>query len=136
MQKRLWLRIPILAFLVACSSTPPPPSGPAVSPTNPLLTKSPLPFQAPPFDKIHDGDYAPAIEGGMRQQLAEIQAIADNPAPPTFDNTLVAMERSGELLTRAYKVFSNVEQSDTNPVRQKIKAALAPKLSAHNDAIY
>ena len=81
MHKRLWLRIPILVCLIACSSTAPPASGPAASTTNPLLTKSPLPFQAPPFDKINDGDYEPAIEEGMRQQLAEIEAIADNPAP-------------------------------------------------------
>ena len=103
---------------------------------NPLLTKSPLPFQAPPFDKIQVTDYQPAIEEGMKQQLAEIAVIANNPEPPTFDNTIVAMERTGELLTRAYKVFYNVEQSDTNPTLQKIKAELAPKLSAHNDAIY
>ncbi len=79
---------------------------------NPLLSKSPLPFQAPPFDKIQDSDYQPAIEEGMKQQLAEIVAIAENPEPPTFANTIEAMERSGELFTRAYKVFSNVEQSE------------------------
>ena len=72
----------------------------------------------------------------MKEQLAEIAAIADNPAPPTFANTIEAMERSGELLTRAYKVFFNLEQSDTNEALQKIKAELAPKISAHNDAIY
>ena len=72
----------------------------------------------------------------MKQQLAEIAAIADNPEPPTFANTIEAMERSGELFTRAYKVFYNVEQSDTNEALQKIKAELAPKISAHNDAIY
>jgi peptidyl-dipeptidase Dcp len=103
---------------------------------NPLLTKSPLPYQAPPFDKIQLSDYQPAIEEGMRQQRAEMDAIANNPEPPTFENTIVAMERTGELLTRAYKIFSNVEQSDTNPTLQKIKAELAPKISAHNDAIY
>ena len=103
---------------------------------NPLLTKSPLPFQAPPFDKIQVSDYQPAIEEGMKQQLAEIAAIAENPEPPTFANTIEAMERSGELFTRAYKVFYNVEQSDTNEALQKIKAELAPKISAHNDAIY
>ncbi len=136
MQRRLWIWLPAVACLLACSTAAPPQGAPAISPTNPFLTKSPLPFQAPPFDKIRDSDYAPAIEEGMRRQLAEVTAIADNPAPPTFDNTLVAMERSGELLTRAYKVFLNVEQSDTNPARQKIKADLAPKLSAHADAIY
>jgi peptidyl-dipeptidase Dcp len=103
---------------------------------NPLLTKSPLPFQAPPFDKIQVSDYQPAIQEGMTQQLAEIAAIADSPAPPTFANTIEAMERTGELLTRAYKVFLNVEHADTNEELQKIKADIAPKISAHNDAIY
>jgi peptidyl-dipeptidase Dcp len=103
---------------------------------NPFLTKSPLPYEAPPFDKIQLTDYQPAIEEGMRRQRAEMDAIANNPAAPTFANTIEAMERSGELLTRVYKVFLNVEQSDTNPTLQKIKSDLAPKISAHNDAIY
>ena len=103
---------------------------------NPLLSKSSLPFQAPPFDRIQVSDYQPAIEEGMKQQLAEMAAIADNPEPPTFANTIEAMERTGELFTRAYKVFYNVEQSDTNEALQKIKAELAPKISAHNDTIY
>ncbi len=72
----------------------------------------------------------------MKQQRAEIAAIAGDPAPPTFANTIEAMERSGELLTRVYKIFLNIDQSDTNETIQKIKAELAPKLSAHNDAIY
>ena len=68
--------------------------------TNPFFQKSPLPYQAPPFDKIQDADYQPAIEEGMQRQLAEIDAIANDPAPPTFANTIVAIERTGELLTR------------------------------------
>ncbi len=110
----------------------------AVAPAreNPLLTRSTLPFQAPPFDRIQVSDYQPAIEEGMKQQLVEVAAIAADPAPPTFPNTIEAMERSGELLTRSYKVFLNVEHADTNPDLQKIKAAIAPKISAHNDTIY
>ena len=69
---------------------------PAATGNNPLLSPSPLPFGAPPFDKIKDADFEPAFEEGMRQQLAEIEAIANNPAPPTFDNTLVALEKSGQ----------------------------------------
>lgn len=103
---------------------------------NPLLTRSTRPFQAPPFDRIRDTDYAPAIEEGMKRQLAEIATIARNPEPPTFANTLEAMERSGELLTRASKVFANVDQSNTNATIQKIKAEMAPKLAAHQDAIF
>jgi peptidyl-dipeptidase Dcp len=77
-------------------------SGTASSPAavNPFLTESTLPFHTPPFDKIKDTDYAPAIEAGMKGQLSEIEAVANNSAPPTFANTFEAMERSGALLTR------------------------------------
>ena len=104
--------------------------------SNPFAGKSPLLYQAPPFDRIQESDYLPAFEEGMRQQRAEIDAIARNPEPPTFENTIVAMERSGGLLTRVSKVFFNMDQSDTNPAIQKIKAEVAPKLAAHSDAIY
>ena len=74
-------------------------------PSNPFYAPSTLPFHAPPFDKIKDEDYQPAIEAGMAEELAEIQAIADNPAAPTFENTLVAMEKTGQLLQRALAAF-------------------------------
>ncbi len=105
-------------------------------PSNPFFAPSTLPFQAPPFDKIKDEDYQPAIEAGMAQELAEMQAVADNPAAPTFDNTLVAMEKSGRLLQRAMAAFSAVAGANTNPVLQKTRAALAPKMAAHSDAIH
>jgi len=104
-------------------------------PSNPFYTASTLPFGAPPFDKIKDADYQPAIEAGMAQELAEIGKIADNPAAPTFENTLVAMERSGRLLARASAAFNGVNQANTNPVLQKAKTALAPQIAAHLDAI-
>src|SRR3977135_443907 len=103
---------------------------------NPFFEESPLPFHAPPFDRIKDSDYAPAIEAGMKGQLVEVEAIADNPQPPTFANTLEAMERSGALLTRVTKVFFNLSQSNTNDTIQKTKAEEAPKLAAHSDTIY
>jgi peptidyl-dipeptidase Dcp len=103
---------------------------------NPLFTPSTLPYQAPPFDKIKESDYQPAIEEGMKRQLAEIEAIANNPEPPTFANTLEATERTGELLTRAGKVFFNIVQSNANDALQKIRADEAPKLAAHQDAIF
>lgn len=84
-------------------------------PSNPLYAASTLPFQAPPFDKIKDTDYQPAIEAGMAQQLQEMKAIADNPAPPTFENTLVAMEKTGQLFTRAMMAFSGVTGANMNP---------------------
>src|SRR5512135_2577968 len=80
---------------------------------NPFFQRSTLQYQAPPFDRIHDADYVPAIEEGMKRQIAEIDAIANDPAPPTFANTLEAMERSGELLTRVTKVFFNLAASNT-----------------------
>jgi peptidyl-dipeptidase Dcp len=104
-------------------------------PSNPFYAASTLPFGAPPFDKIKDGDYQPAIEAGMAQQLAEIGKIADNPAAPTFENTLVAMERSGRLLARASAAFNGVNQANTNPALQKAKTALAQQIAAHQDAI-
>ena len=104
-------------------------------PSNPFYAASTLPFGAPPFDKIKDADYQPAIEAGMAQQLAEIGKIATNPAAPTFENTLVAMERSGRLLARASAAFNGVSQANTNPVLQKAKTALAPQMAAHMDAI-
>jgi len=105
-------------------------------PSNPFYAPSTLPFQAPPFDKIKDEDYQPAIEAGMAQQLAEIEAIADSPPEPTFENTLLPLEKSGLLLERASAVFNAVSEANTNPVLQAVKAALAPKLAAHHDAIY
>jgi peptidyl-dipeptidase Dcp len=110
-------------------------SGTAVD-TNPLFSQSTLPFQAPPFDKIDDADYQPALEEGMKQQIAEVEAIANSSEAPTFANTIEAMERSGALLTRASKVFFNLTQSNTNPTMQKIQAEEAPKLAAHGDAIF
>jgi peptidyl-dipeptidase Dcp len=108
----------------------------AFGPSNPFYAPSTLPFHAPPFDKIHDSDYQPAIEAGMAAQIKEIRAIADNPAPPTFDNTIVAMEKSGQLLDRVTEVFEAVTGANTNADLQKIEEIETPKLAAHNDAIY
>jgi len=105
-------------------------------PSNPFYARSILPFHAPPFDKIKDEDYQPAIEAGMVEQISEIQAIADNPAAPTFENTLVAMEKTGQLFQRAMAAFDAVSGANTNPVLQKVRADEAPKLAAHHDAIY
>jgi peptidyl-dipeptidase Dcp len=107
-----------------------------LDPSNPLLTPSSLPFGAPPFDKIKDSDYQPAIEAGMAQQLAEMRRIAENPAPATFENTFVEMEKSGALMTRALAAFRGVSDANTNPILQNAKTALAPELAAHADAIH
>jgi peptidyl-dipeptidase Dcp len=105
-------------------------------PSNPFYAPSKLPFNAPPFNRIKDQDYQPAIEAGMAQNLAEIKRIADDPAAPTFENTFVAMERSGRLLNRALAAFNCVSEANTNPVLQAAKTALAPALAAHRDAIH
>ena len=103
---------------------------------NPFLTQSKLPFQAPPFDKIQDSDYKPAIEKGMKQQLVEIKKITDNIAAPTFENTIVALEKSGQLLNRVSLVFNAVTSANTDSILQKVQEEEAPKLASHNDAIY
>ena len=104
-------------------------------PNNPFYATSTLPFHAPPFDKIKDDDYQPAIEAGMAEQLKEVQAIADNPAPPTFENTFVALEKSGQLLQRVSETFFGVVGANSDPTLLKIRSIEAPKLAAHQDAI-
>ena len=104
--------------------------------SNPFAKASPLPFHAPPFDKIKDSDFKPAIEEGMKRELAEIEAIANNAEAPTFGNTIEAMERTGDLLRRVQRVFFGLTQSNTNPTIQQIQAEEAPRLAAHRDAIY
>ena len=103
---------------------------------NPLMTPSKLPFQAPPFDQIKDSDFKPAIEAGIAEQLKEVHAIADSPAPPTFDNTLKALEKSGQLLRRATRVFDALTGANTNPRLQKDQEELAPERAAQRDAIF
>ena len=108
----------------------------ALARENPLFAPSTLPFGAPPFDRIHDTDYAPAIEEGMRSHFVEVAAIADQSAEPTFENTIVALERSGVLLTRVLKIFGAVTAANTNDTLQETQRIEAPKLAAHGDAIY
>jgi peptidyl-dipeptidase Dcp len=102
---------------------------------NPILVESTLPLHFPRFDQFRNEDFLPALEQGMADHRKEIDAIANNPDKPTFDNTIVAMERSGTTLGRAQSAFFNLTSSNTNPELQKIQRAVAPKLSAHEDAI-
>ncbi|MDQ0009655.1 peptidyl-dipeptidase Dcp [Luteibacter jiangsuensis] len=141
-----------IALTAACSSSneadkaaAPASPGSAPAPTttaattaheNPLLTQSSLPFQAPPFDKIVDADFQPALEEGMKQQLAEVEAIANAPGEPTFENTVVALEKTGVLLKRVENVFSTLTGANTNDTLQKVEEEESPKLAAHSDAIY
>jgi peptidyl-dipeptidase Dcp len=123
----------LAAALPAQSATPAPST---FGPSNPFYAVSPLPYQAPPFDKIHDSDYQPAIEAGIAQQHVEIDAIADSASAPTFDNTIVALERSGQLLTRVTLIFGAVTQANTNDTLQKVQEVTAPELAASQDAMF
>lgn len=102
---------------------------------NPLLKESTLPYLFPHFDRVKNDHYLPAYEAAMVEHLREIGEIAENSADPTFENTIVAMERSGETLGRVSRVFSNLNATDTNPTLQKVEKETAPKLAAHSDAI-
>ena len=124
----------IAASLAAAGLTLAAPALAAIEASNPFAQVSPLPFNYPQFDKIKNEHYGPAFEEGMRVQAEEIAAIANNPKAPTFDNTIVAMERSGRLLRRASSVFFNLATANTNDELQKLQRELAPKLSAHSDA--
>ncbi len=103
--------------------------------TNPLLTPSPLQYHAPEFDKIKVEHYQPAMEQGIAEHAAEIEKIANNPDAATFENTIVAMEQSGDLLERASSVFYNMTGTISNDEILKIQTAMSPKLAAHSDNI-
>ena len=102
---------------------------------NPFFTESTLPYSLPAFDLIEDGHYRAAFERGMAEQLEEIEAVAGSAEPPTLENTLVAMERSGRLLDRVARVFFSLSAADTNDEINAIRAEMAPKLAAHSDQI-
>jgi len=130
----------LAALCLATGASAVPGAGPgAASPSpmheNPLLAESTLPFHFPRFDLIRDDDFAPAYELGMAAELKEVEAIAVNPAAPTFDNTVVALERAGRLLDRVDRVFSNLAGANTNPTLQGIERDMAPRLAAQQDAI-
>ena len=109
--------------------------GAQAAPVNPLLGPSGLPYDAPPFDRITDADYAPAIEAAMREHEAEIDRIAADISPPSFANTVVAIEASGATLTRVVQIFENITQSNTDSTLDAIKSDIDPKLQAHRDGI-
>src|SRR6476469_10668350 len=107
----------------------------ALPASNPFAKPSTLPLQTPDFSKIKDSDYLPALLAGMAEQKREVLAIANNPAPPTFANTIVAMERSGQLLERANLAFSAVNGANTNDTLQATDTKTAPLFAEHNDFI-
>jgi peptidyl-dipeptidase Dcp len=102
---------------------------------NPFAQRSSLDYELPPFALIKEEHYLPAFYEGCTQQLAEVQAILDTPGAATFENTIVALEKSGQMLMRTLLVFFNKSSSDTNDAMDKIEEEMAPKLAAHQDAI-
>jgi peptidyl-dipeptidase Dcp len=107
-----------------------------LTPDNPFAGPSDLPYGLPPFDRIADDHFSVAFEVGLAEHAGEIEEIATNAEPASFDNTIVALERSGQLLRRVSSVFFNLTSSDTNPALQEMQAHIAPKLTAHRDAIH
>ena len=134
--------IPILimsAVITACNNTGgdnTSGSGNADSASNPLFSESTLPYKAIPFDKIKEEHFMPAFEEGMKQHTAEIEKIANDSAATTFENTLAALEAAGQLLNRASRAFGALTSANTNDNLKKMQEELAPKLSAHSDALY
>jgi peptidyl-dipeptidase Dcp len=134
----LGMAAPLAAYATTMPDTPKTDAAVAASAdikANPFYAPSPLPYQFPQFDKIHDADYMPAFLEGMKQQKAEVEAIANNPKAPTFDNTIVALEKSGQMLNRVSTVFFNLASSNTNDQIEKLQTDLSPLLSAHSDSI-
>jgi peptidyl-dipeptidase Dcp len=127
--------VPLLAALGVAAATKEAGTTPMAA-DNPFARPSQLSFELPPFDKIRDSDYAPAFEAGMREQLAEVAAIAHDRQPATFENTIVALERSGRVLDRVSSVFFNLNSCNTDAAMQEVDTAMAPRLAAHADAIY
>lgn len=124
-------------MLAACGDNKSPDSDSMASldTSNPFFTASTLPYGLPPFDLIKDEHFVPALERGMAEEMTEILAIASNPEPASFENTIVAMERTGALLTRTRRVFSNITSTDTNDALQAVDTEMSPKFSAHYDNI-
>src|SRR3712207_3105497 len=103
--------------------------------TNPFFAPSSLPYGLPPFADIRDEHYEPAFERGMEEQLEELSQITGNSEAPTFENTLVPLERSGQTLARVAHVFFNKSSADSNDFTNDLEERMAPKLAAHEDAI-
>jgi peptidyl-dipeptidase Dcp len=124
------------AALSQAAIAAPAPAGASLDASNPFAKVSTLPFHYPAFDKIKDAHFKPAFDAGMREQLREVAGIAANKAAPTFENTIVAMERSGQLLARVSVTFSNLQGANTNDALDAIDREMSPKLAAHHDAIF
>jgi len=103
--------------------------------SNPFFNESPLYLHYPQFDKVENAHFIPAFERGMEEQLAEVEAIAGQTSVPTLDNTLIPLERSGQMLDRVGRVFFSLASAHTNDGIEEIRSEMAPRLSAHRDRI-
>ena len=124
-----------LAFFVAACGNNNPSETSVATPTNPFFAVSDLPYGLPAFDLIKNEHYLPAFERGMAEEISETEAIADNPEPATFENTIVALEHAGQLLNRTGRVFSAMGSAHTNDELKEIETIMAPKFAAHEDRI-
>lgn len=131
-QSFVWPAMAALLFLSPAGVSAQSAAAPAA---NPLLADSRLPLNYPAFDQLQDSHFAPALDLGMTQQLEEVAAITANPTPPSFENTLLALERSGRQLNRATTMLFGQLGVDANPARRMLQADYAPRLAAHRDAI-
>ena len=130
----------LLVLVAGCSGSDPdagpaPETNDAMTGENPFFSESTLPYQLPPFDRIEESHYRPAFERGMAEQIEEIALIAGASEPPTFENTVVALERSGRLLARVARTFFSQTSANTTDALNEIRAEVAPLLAAHNDRI-
>ena len=131
--KRMSLLLVAAVILASCNK---PKENKMQTEQNPFYQEWETPYKVPPFEKIKDEHYVKAFEKGMQEQLAEVEAIAENEAAPTFKNTLEAYEKSGKLLKKVSNVFFNLSSANTNDSLQGIARVISPKLSAHNDNIF
>ena len=122
--KYIFATVALLAAMTSCTRT------------NPFFTEWDTPYGIPPFEQIQDADYVPAINAGIEQQLAEIDAIVASAEEPTFDNVIAALDRSGALLNKVSRVLFNLSESTNTPGIQKIVEEVTPVVSAHSDNIY
>ncbi len=125
--RNIWIYL--ILVLVAVSSC-------EVPPENPFFAEYDTPYEVPPFDKIENKHFMPAIEKGIEEQEAEIKEIVENPDPPTFENTIEALEYSGDLLSRVSSVFFNYNSHNISDEIEELAREISPKLSAHRDNIY
>lgn len=134
--RRVASTLAVMGICLACRAgvaADEPRSSASLPASNPFAAASDLPLRTPAFDKIRNEHFLPAFKAGMRQQLAEMKDIAEQKSPPTFENTIVAIEKSGALLTRVAAVFDSLTSAHKNPALQEIETELAPVRAAHSD---